>query len=82
MPFTGVPTSQSAETHTPTAKKVTPPRRSVYLKDEEVEFPDTKPGSKSTVKVRVCNRDNARYKFHIIKPIAPFKVDHQTFELG
>ena len=84
MPFTSVPTSQSATgVHTPgTTKKTTPPRRSIYLKDEEVDFPNTEPGSKSTMKVRVCNRDNARYKFNVIKPVAPFKVDHHTFELG
>lgn len=71
--------------HTPTVvrhAKLTPPRKSVYIKDEQVEFPPTSPGSTSTLKVRVCNRDALRYKFDVVRPSPPFSVDHLSFELG
>ena len=57
-------------------------RKAVYIKDERVVFPPTKVGSKSTVKVRVCNRGPQRYLFGVIKPVPPFSVDHHNFELG
>ena len=61
--------TSSAMTHTTpmvsSPSKVTPPKRSVYLKDERVEFPATKVGMKSLMKVRVCNRDPRRYQVGI-----------------
>lgn len=42
--------------------RVTPPRKAVYIRDDNVEFPATRVGERSTVKLRVCNRDVTRYQ--------------------
>ena len=59
-----------------------PPRRNVYIREEEVVFPPTQLHTRSTVKVQVCNRDVPLVKFTVVKPNPPFFVDHHTFKLG
>ena len=46
----------------PSTSRVSPPRKSVFIRDETVQFPLTTVGSKSTVKARICNRDILRHK--------------------
>lgn len=48
-----------------TTEQATSPQRSVYVREDQVTFPVTRVGTKSTVKVRVCNKDRARYKVHV-----------------
>lgn len=72
----------AAEATASLATKAKPPKQTVSIKEERVVFPLTKVGSKSTVKVRVCNRGAHRYQFNVIKPVVPFNIDHHTFELG
>ena len=63
------------------SKKVSPPKKSVYLSETCLEFPKTAVGSQVTVKVRVCNRDTVTHHFTVIKPSKPFSVNHFNFSL-
>lgn len=40
-------------------------KRRVYIKEETVEFPPTKVGSQSILKVKVCNRDSCQHQVTI-----------------
>ena len=63
------------------SKKVSPPKKSVYLSETCLEFPKTAVGSQVTMKVRVCNRDSVTHHFRVIKPSKPFIVNHFNFSL-
>ncbi len=56
-------------------------RKPVYLSSESVRFSDTKARHRSTVKVRLCNRDSISHSFEVIRPPPPFNVDHFHFVL-
>ena len=56
-------------------------KKTVYLSEELIRFPEAKVGDKLTVKVRVCNRDSVGHDFEVLKPSSPFSVDHLTFKL-
>lgn len=62
--------------------KRSPTKRSVYLSNTFVQFPDTMVGAESMVKVRLCNRDVTGHHFSVIKPSRPFRVSHINFEIG
>lgn len=59
-----------------------PTKRTVYLSDTFVQFPDTMVGAQAMVKVRLCNRDTIGHKFVVLKPSRPFSVSHINFEIG
>lgn len=62
--------------------KRSPKRRTVYLSNTFVQFPETMVGAESVVKVRLCNRDVTGHSFSVIKPSRPFSVRHVNFEIG
>lgn len=89
MPMSHHPPTQHTPSHTmrtttrhPPPSRVLPSNRNAYLREDEITFPPTKPGAKSTIKVQVCNRNIPRCKFTVIKLGGPFSVDHWTFDLG
>lgn len=59
-----------------------PTKRTVYLSDTFVQFPETKVGAQAMVKVRLCNRDIIGHNFVVLKPSRPFSVSHINFEIG
>ena len=54
--------SASAAALIPTISRVSPQRKSVYVREENINFPPTSVGNKSTIKAQVCNRDTLRHK--------------------
>lgn len=63
------------------SKRISPPKKSVYLSKTVLEFPRTAVGSQVTVKVRVCNRDSVTHHFTVICPSKPFSINHLNFSL-
>lgn len=57
-------------------------KRTVYLSDSSVQFPETLVGAQAMVKVRLCNRDTVSHSFAVIKPSQPFSVMHVNFDIG
>ena len=57
-------------------------KRTVYLSNTFVQFPETSVRTQSMVKVRLCNRDTVGHTFSVIRPSRPFSVAHVNFEIG
>ena len=63
-------------------KRISADKKMVYLSKSFIQFPDTEVGSRAMFKVPVNNRDSIGHSMEVIKPSAPFSVNHRTFNLG
>lgn len=53
----------------------------IYMSTDYVNFPETKVGEQTMIKIRVINKDTCTHQFQVIRPQSPFFVVHHEFEL-